>query len=103
MKKITVYQVNSEAPNARYLLFSRLSLVKKMGLAVTRDSYKVVWQGEVEDKGGTMATLEGVFRLLNVGQKPEGYKGHSLSVSDVIEIDGQFYYTDDFGFKKIEF
>lgn len=103
MKKITVYQVKDETPNARYLMFSDLELVKKMGLEITRDNYAVVWQGEVEDKGDVNATLEGVFHLLNVGQKPEGYKGHSLSVSDVIEMDGKYYYTDDYSFEEIEF
>lgn len=103
MKKITVYQVNDEAPQAHYLMFSSLDLVHKMGLKVTRDNYTIVWQGEVEDKGDADATLEGVFHLLNVGQKPEGYKGHSLSVSDIIEMDGKFYYTDDYGFEEIQF
>ena len=33
---------------------------------------------------------------------PCDYKNRSLSVADIIVIDGDNYYIDDFGFKKIE-
>ena len=73
MKKITVYQVNDEAPQAHYLMFSGLDLVHKMGLKVTRDNYTIVWQGEVEDLGFGDDTLEGVLHVVYVGLKPEGF------------------------------
>ena len=36
-----------------------------------------------------------------MGQKPESYKGHSLSVSDIVVLDGVNYYVDSFGFIKL--
>ena len=45
--------------------------------------------------------LDHIFTIFNVGKKPEDYKGHSLSVSDIIELDGVMYYVDGIGFKKL--
>ena len=49
--------------------------------------------------------LEDVFRLCNT-ELPYGYHGHSLSVSDVVEIcDGKdkgLYFVDSIGFKKLD-
>ena len=89
MKQIKVYQVSESAHNSRFLMFSDLEMVEHLGLKVSLDNYEVVWEGQVEDKGDVIATLDGVFRMLNVGQKPEGYNGHSLAVSDIIEMDGK--------------
>ena len=41
-------------------------------------------------------------------ERPEGYKGRSLSVSDVVEIvdengDSTFHFCDSIGFKQIDF
>jgi len=55
--------------------------------------------GPVEE--GINDLLEYVFRIFNIGNKPENYHGHSLSVSDIVEIDGVKYYVDGFGFVKI--
>jgi hypothetical protein len=44
--------------------------------------------------------LEEVYMALQ-GTKPQGYKGHSLSVSDLVEIDGKIYYCDSYGFKDV--
>ena len=49
----------------------------------------------------TTKLLDYIFRIFNIGKKPETYKGHSLSVSDIIELDGVMYYVDGFGFKKL--
>ena len=50
--------------------------------------------------------LEDVFHKFNV-EKPIDFTGHSLSVSDVVEIlDGEnkgAYFCDSFGFKEIDF
>ena len=49
----------------------------------------------------TTKLLDYIFTAFNIGRKPENYKGHSLSVSDIIELDGIMYYVDGFGFKKL--
>ena len=45
--------------------------------------------------------LDHVFMKFNIGKKPETYRGHSLSVSDIIEINGVMYYINGIGFKKL--
>lgn len=45
--------------------------------------------------------LEKVYRVFNI-EMPADFKGHSLSVSDVVVLDGAAYYVDVYGFKRIE-
>ena len=51
-------------------------------------------------------TLEGVYQMFNC-DCPDGFRGHSLSVSDVVEIvgdkDAGFYFCDSIGFQRVEF
>ena len=52
--------------------------------------------------------LEDVFVLFHSG-RPDGFRGHSLSVSDVVEVEDAasmtpgFYFCDSVGFKEIPF
>ena len=65
--------------------------------------YDCVFSGEVDCNG-----LEDVFQKFNIAH-PDGYKGRSLSVSDVVEvieatdIEPGFYFCDSIGFKEVEF
>ncbi len=109
MRKYSIYQIESDAPAARYIKFSDLEFVKEHNLCTMEgdmckldsDLYKKVYEGEVEDEG-VEATLDTLFVKFQ-GRKPEGYTGHSLSVSDVIVLDGTAYYVDGYGFEKIDF
>lgn len=62
----------------------------------TLDDYEIVWQ-EIVDSD---TSLDDVYYRFNVDH-PVGYTGHSLSVSDVVELDGKQYYCDSFGWKEI--
>lgn len=44
--------------------------------------------------------LEGLFVQFNMN-RPEDFKGHSLSVSDVVTLNGIPYYCDSFGWSEI--
>ena len=52
--------------------------------------------------------LEDIFVLLNT-TRPEGFKGHSLSVSDIVVLKAtdtgkeSAFYVDSFGFKNLSF
>ena len=51
--------------------------------------YKKTYEGEIEtDKTDEFEILEEIFTLLNVNH-PEDYKGHSLSVSDIVNLNGK--------------
>lgn len=98
-----VFQIKDSAKNAHVLMFSSLDMVKHLGLQVELANYEQVYSGEVEilcDK--TDAVLETIYAKLQ-GSKPEGYKGHSLSVSDIVLYQGRYYYVDDYGFEELPY
>lgn len=63
-------------------------------------SYKKVYEGEIDSDAKDDSILEGIFAQYQ-GRKPEGYTGRSVSVSDVIKLDGKPYFTDDYGFTRL--
>ena len=103
MKKYQILQVKESAENSRYIKFSSLEMLEHLGLKVTRDMYEIVWEGEVDESETVDGTLEDIFRRFNIGAKPEDYKGHSLSVSDIVRLDDKYYYCDSYSFEQIEF
>ena len=47
-------------------------------------------------------TLENLFERFNISVlQPKDFTGRSMSVSDIVELDGKYYYCDHIGFKKI--
>lgn len=55
------------------------------------------WESHIND--GIDCVLEYVYTLFNIGTI-NGFNGSSLSVSDIVEIDGVKYFVDSIGFKK---
>ena len=64
-------------------------------------TYKKVFEGEIDSDAKDSDVLEKIYAQYQ-GQKPEGYKGRSVSVSDVIKLDGKTYFTDDYGFTRLK-
>jgi hypothetical protein len=48
-----------------------------------------------------MEVLETLFRIFNI-ERPNDFKGYSLSVGDIVEVFGKFFYCDSMGWKEIE-
>ena len=67
---------------------------------INLDDYEVVYEGELECSEISDA-LEELFEIFNV-RHPEDFKGRSMSVSDIVEIEGKNYYCDAFGWKKLK-
>lgn len=80
--------------------FAGLSELRERGLHVDRENYDKVYSGRLKAN----ETLDDIYDKFNV-DRPEDFKGHSLSVGDVIEIrqGGKLTanYVDDFGFEEI--
>ena len=99
---VAIYQVIPELDNSR-MLFSNLDYIKKVHRGIVpAEAYEMVFDGEVHAE-----TTEDIFRIFNTNL-PKGYKGRSLSVSDVVEIKhydskSEFYFCDTIGFEKIRF
>ena len=101
--KIKIYQIDSNKDNRKLKFLNYKNTIKRTGGMIASDRYRCVYIGEVECKG-----LEDVYRKFNV-DKPDSFKGHSMSVSDIIEvvesdeIESGFYFCDSIGFKMADF
>ena len=64
--------------------------------------YTLKYEGTltVENEKEDLYALEELFFLLNC-MHPADYETRSLSMSDVIEINNNYYYCDTFGWKKL--
>ena len=93
---IRIFQLKDYADNK----FMSYEFTTEHG-GVDAANYKQIWGGPVAATG-----LDDVFKKCNTDEKPLGYCGHSLSVSDIVEIcdgtDKGFYYVDTFGFKNVD-
>lgn len=63
------------------------------------DDYRVVYSGKIEGEK-PMEVLEDLFYVFNM-KHPKDFKGHSLSVSDIVILDGENYYCDRAGWRKM--
>lgn len=65
--------------------------------------YDLKYTGTVEKQEGVTVygVLEHIYHKFNV-ERPKDFNGHSLSVSDVVGLDGEYYFCDSIGFKKLE-
>ena len=94
-----IYQI-AEGSAMDAFAFMGLDFVEEQGLTVCRDDYRLVYSGIL----GPEDTLEGIYEKFNL-ERPENFRGHSLSVSDVVLIhDGEkntAHYVDSFGFREV--
>ena len=101
--EIKIYQIDMERDKNR-VAFERLEHLEKYQGSAEVDAalYDKVFEGRVD-----CANLEQVYEMFNL-RHPEGYRGRSLSVADVVEVmDGAgkstFYFCDSIGFQEISF
>ena len=99
MTNYRIYQIESKAESAHGFMFSSLGMLDRLGLRdkMSLDNYDMVYEGIMDG-----FDLEKLFMMFQ-GRKPEGFKGHSLSVSDVVEVNGDFFYCDSYKWEKITF
>ena len=90
--KYKIYQLDK---NHEDYLFRRYNENAKLSW------YNEVYVGEIEPKVNIFATLEELFFIFNM-QHPADFKGHSLSVSDVVELDWKYWYCDSFGYVELK-
>lgn len=80
--------------------FESADSLKKHGLYIDRENYDRVYRGRLREG----ETLDDIYKRFNVDH-PEDFRGHSLSVSDIICVKSNdttaAYYVDSFGFTKV--
>ena len=109
--KYGIYQLKDD-PELRQFRFEGTEALKRMGItkynfdAIKRENYNLIYVGELSElQGQTQGeTLEAVFEKFNIDH-PTDYKGHSLSVSDIVVLheDGEntAHFVDSFGFTEL--
>nr|WP_295068687.1 YodL domain-containing protein [Ruminococcus sp.] len=94
-----IYQLKN-GEEFHYHRFTSYEQLTKEGNIVDADNYNLIYTAELTS--GT--TLEDIYTRFNA-EHPEDFKGHSLSVSDVIVVHDNgnvaAYYVDDVGFKRV--
>lgn len=100
--KLQILQLKS-TPELRNYMFTSMSLLEKLNLKVDLNNYNEVYVDDLYSSifSKNIDILEEIYQKFNIGQKPESYKGHSLSVSDIVVLNGVNYYVDSFGFIKL--
>lgn len=84
-------------------LFMSFGVATRMISDLSMDDYSLEWNEDLEEYQEDydyLDFLNGVFRVFNIA-RPRNFKGHSVSISDIIELDGTLYYVDTFGFVEI--
>ena len=64
------------------------------------NDYEVVYEGELDCPEMPNA-LEELFEIFN-NKRPKDFKRRSMSISDVVEIDGKNYYCDFVGWVELK-
>ncbi len=99
LKNVRIWQLKSDSDLE--LRFRSYDEVLKVSGEPSKNNYDVVFDGELETND-----LESIYTKFNMDH-PTDFKGHSLSISDVVELydenSSEFNYVDQFGFKEIEF
>ena len=100
--RINIYQIDGDKDTNRVKFDNYRRTMENGG--IDPSIYKCVFHGDAD------GDLENVYTLFNQSDRPGTFQGHSLSVSDVVEVIGDSedveegrYFVDSVGFKKIEF
>ena len=96
----SIYQVPA-GPEGRDFRFRAYEELQAAGLAVDRKNYELVYTAPLDGK----TTLENIYRTFNTDDRPADFRGHSLSVSDVVVINRggkeEAHYCDSIGFTPV--
>lgn len=111
--KYGIYQLKDD-PELRYLHFEGTESLKKMGIikdnfdVVKPENYNLIYTGELTELAEDFPmlqtqsdTLEALYEKFNINH-PADYKGHSLSVSDIVVLHehgkNSAHFVDSVGF-----
>lgn len=86
------------------LRFSSLSYVQASGRTVKCENYNLVYMNQLKATGSTSDKLDVLYYRFNIS-RPNDFRGHSLSVSDIIAFKQNgvvsCHYVDSMGFKEL--
>ena len=95
-----IYQIRDDSPGENYA-FMNMSFVESHGMQIKKEDYKLVYVGELL---GNMS-LDDIFERFNI-DRPKDFRGHSLSVSDIVVLnDGEnvtAHFVDSISFEQLD-
>lgn len=95
-----IFQIKKNDEKAQECLFMNSAWHEKMGRPITVANYELMYGGALTKD----MELDTIYHRFNV-KRPAGFKGHTLSNSDVIVtvvgIEQKCFYVDDIGFKEV--
>ena len=95
-----IYQIKDDSPGENYA-FMNMRFIESHGMQIKKEDYKLVYVGELS---GNMS-LDDIFERFNI-DRPEDFRGHSLSVSDIIVLnDGEkvtAHFVDSISFEQLD-
>lgn len=109
--KYGIYQLKHN-PELDHLRFEGTESLKRMGItknnfdAIKPENYELIYVGELSElqEQTQGETLEVIYEKFNIDH-PEDYKGHSLSVSDIVVLHqngkNSAHFVDSFGFTRL--
>ena len=98
-----IYQLKRE-DSTTDLRFMGSDWLQKKGLEPNRDNYDLVYTGRLYPSENRLDTLERLYQTFNIDH-PEDFRGHSLSVSDIVALKEQgvvsYHYVDSIGYTEL--
>ena len=99
-----IYQLREDLPDKRDISFEPYANLEQRGITPEIGMYQKTYVASSDilpaHGAGMGEFLEAVYQKFNT-QRPEDFKGHSLSISDVVVVGGDAYYVDKAGFKPL--
>lgn len=100
-----VLQLNDRDSDADAVRFISMKELERMGKSPDAGLYGAVYIATLPFHKDVMCMLEDLFVRLNMDERPYGFHGHSLSVSDVVAVRENgvvtCYYVDPVGFREL--
>ena len=109
--KYGIYQLKHN-PELVHLRFEGTESLKRMGITkdnfdvIKPENYELIYVGELSElqEQTQGETLEAIYEQFNIAH-PEDYRGHSLSVSDIVVLHqngkNSAHFVDSFGFTRL--
>ena len=95
-----IYQIKDDSPGENYA-FMNMRFIESHGMQIKKEDYKLVYVGEL--LGNT--SLDDIFERFNI-DRPKDFRGHSLSVSDIVVLnDGEkvtAHFVDSISFEQLD-
>ena len=79
-----IYQLRDNDDTAQ-LRFMNAEYLEKKGLSIEKGNYAAVYAGNLDRRGDTQDRLDELYETFNL-RRPEDFRGHSLSVSDIVAL-----------------